>query len=116
MEQIQISAHTETFSKKLEQLCSEGKLFGEDFRVLETKEVEQVSEKLIEDLGRDLAKHLGESNGNTRGKVLFAGPIHGTHHAPPVVSLQIVAYLGNGYCAYGHYAGGACWYDGIGKC
>jgi len=118
--EVRLSEESVAAAKELEGLDERGELFaeeGDDSFLQSSSSIDQASRRLLAALDMDLLREIGEEfPDETSSRLLNPERPSNRHRHGPHVSAMLKVPLGNGYCAYGHFAEGACWYDGIGRC
>ncbi len=120
MIKIHLSETSVAAAQELDKLLERGELFSEDGYLRSTPSVDTASRSFINTVKRDLLREVGgQSDGQASLHLLNpekpsdARRYHRNRHG---ISCFFKIEVGNGYCAYGRYEGGACWYDGIARC
>ncbi len=119
MLEVQLSERSEAAARKLDELHERGELFGEDGYLQAGPAVEEATQEFRETVARDLLREIA-GPADAPASLSLLNPekpseLARYHRSGGLVS-HLKVELGGGWCAYGHVGGGACWYDGIGRC
>jgi hypothetical protein len=119
MDRVKLSNESAMAAREFQRLVQDGRAFGNGFKLKKSSELSSASKDLFAALAKDIARHIGKrGKSNGTGQILWPGSLNQRKRKRrhPLFACPIRVPLGDGYCAYGRYEGGACWYDGIGKC
>jgi hypothetical protein len=119
MIEVVLSEHSVAAARKLDELHESGELFGPDGYLRSGPAVEAASREFLDSVTRDLLLDIAGPSDSSASLHLLnpeKPPGLARYHRGGGLVAHLKVELGGGWCAYGHVSGGACWYDGIGRC